>query len=140
MPPVAKFGAGGVFGEMALIERGTCTANVTATEALTGWFFERDDFRALVAQRVPAALRVQHALTLVLSEKLRQLNAKVLDVAASGDKPARKGTGADPLAHAVRKKTASFEFRPFLAHLPMFEGFDPGEIAEVLKAANVLEV
>src|SRR5438477_12683615 len=45
---VAKFGAGGVFGEMALIERGTCTATVTATAPLTGWFFERDDFRALV--------------------------------------------------------------------------------------------
>jgi CRP-like cAMP-binding protein len=63
---VAKFGAGSVFGEMALIERGTCTATVTATEKLSGWFIEREDFRALVAQRVPAALRVQHALTLVV--------------------------------------------------------------------------
>jgi CRP-like cAMP-binding protein len=137
---VAKFGAGGVFGEMALVERGTCTATVTATEPLTGWFFERDDFRSLVAQRVPAALRVQHALTLVLSDKLRQLNAKVLNVAAAGDKPARKSNGADPLAHLVRAKTASFEFRPFLPHLAMFEGFDPGEIAEVVKAANVIEL
>jgi len=137
---VAKFGAGGVFGEMALVERGTCTATVTATEPLTGWFFERDDFRALVAQRVPAALRVQHTLTLVLSDKLRQLNAKVLDVAADGDKPARKSNGADPLANVARKKTAAFEFRPFLPHLPMFEGFDPGEIAEILKVANVLEL
>ena len=56
---------------MALIERGTCTATVTATESLSGWFIERDDFRALVAQRVPGAVRVQHTLTLVLSDKLR---------------------------------------------------------------------
>jgi len=54
---VAKLDAGGVFGEMALVERGTCTATVTATTKLNGWFIERDDFRSLVAQRIPAALR-----------------------------------------------------------------------------------
>ena len=57
---VAKIQAGDVFGETALIERGTCTATVSASEKLEGWFIERDDFRSLVAQRVPAALRVQH--------------------------------------------------------------------------------
>src|SRR3954462_7162688 len=95
---VAKLEAGGVFGEMALIERGTCTATVSATEKIDGWFIERDDFRALVAQRVPGALRVQHTLTLVLSDKLRQLNAKVLEVAAAEDKPASTSSGTDPLA------------------------------------------
>src|SRR5688500_20132966 len=38
---VARFDAGSLFGEMALIERGTCTANVFATEKLDGWFIER---------------------------------------------------------------------------------------------------
>ena len=137
---VAKFGAGAVFGEMALIERGTCTATVTATENLAGWFIERDDFRSLVAQRVPGALRVQHALTLVLSDKLRQLNLKVLDVAAAEDKPARKANGADPLAGAKRLKKASFDFKPFLPHLPIFEGFDAAEIDEILSVASVLEL
>jgi CRP-like cAMP-binding protein len=137
---VARFGAGGVFGEMALCERGTCTATVTATENLAGWFIERDDFRSLVAQRVPAALRVQHALTLVLSDKLRELNAKVLDVAAAEDKPARKANGHDPLGDVKRLKKASFDFKPFLAHLPVFEGFDAAEIDEILAVANVLEL
>jgi len=137
---VAKFGGGAVFGEMALIERGTCTATVTATEPLAGWFIERDDFRALVAQRVPGALRVQHTLTLVLSDKLRSLNAKVLDVAAAEDKPAGKSSGADPLAGVRRAKSASFDFKPFLPHLPIFEGFDADEIAELLAAAAVLEL
>src|SRR5204863_349578 len=121
---VAKFGSGAVFGEMALIERGTCTATVTASDTLSGWFIERDDFRSLVAQRVPGALRVQHALTLVLSEKLRSLNAKVLDVAAAEDKPARKSSGADPLAGISRLPKPSYDFKPFLPHLPIFEGFD----------------
>jgi CRP-like cAMP-binding protein len=137
---VARFGTGSVFGEMALIERGTCTATVTATEKIDGWFIERDDFRSLVAQRVPGALRVQHALTLTLSDKLRTLNAKVLEVAAAEDKPARGSIGADPLAGVQRRKKASFDFRPFLPHLPMFEGFDAAEIAEITGAANILEL
>src|ERR1044071_5118157 len=33
---VARFDAGSLFGEMALVERGTCTATVTATEKLDG--------------------------------------------------------------------------------------------------------
>src|SRR5690349_15532140 len=77
---VARLEAGSVFGETALIERSTCTATVSATGRLEGWFIDRDDFRSLVAQRVPAALRIQHAVTLALSEKLRALNAKVLEV------------------------------------------------------------
>ena len=142
---VAKLGAGDVFGETALIERGTCTATVSATEKLAGWFIERDDFRSLVAQRVPAALRVQHALTLALSEKLRALNAKVLEIEAPEDRAvarrsSNRANGADPLADAKRAKKASFDFRPFLPHLAMFEGFDAAEIGEILELANVLEL
>jgi CRP-like cAMP-binding protein len=137
---VARFGAGAVFGEMALVERGTCTATVTATASLSGWFIERDDFRALVAQRVPGALRMQHALTLVLSDKLRSLNAKVLEVAAAEDKPASKANGAAPLADVKRRKIASFDFKPFLPHLPIFEGFDAAEIAEIVAVASILEL
>ena len=136
---VAKLEAGGVFGEMALIERGTCTATVNATEKLEGWFIERDDFRSLVAQRVPAALRVQHALTLTLSDKLRALNAKVLEVASFEDQP-RSGSDPDPLAKVKRLKQASFDFKPFLPPLPIFEGFTANEIAEIVYAAKILEL
>jgi CRP-like cAMP-binding protein len=140
---VARLEAGSVFGEMALVERGTCTATVTAGEKLEGWFVERDDFRSLVAQRLPAALRVQHALILTLSDKLRALNAKVLEVPAAEDKP-RSGTdhvsSADPLAKVQRLKQASFDFKPFLPHLSFFEGFEQSEIAEILAVSSVLEL
>jgi CRP/FNR family cyclic AMP-dependent transcriptional regulator len=138
---VARLEAGSVFGEMALIERGTCTATVTAGEKLEGWFIDRDDFRSLVAQRVPAALRVQHAVTLSLSDKLRALNARVLEVPAAEDKP-KSGSDpdSDPLANAKRLKQASFDFKPFLPHLPIFEGFDASEIAEVVAVSSVLEL
>ena len=138
---VARLDAGGVFGEMALVERGTCTATVTATTKLNGWFIERDDFRSLVAQRVPAALRVQHALTLALSDKLRQLNARVLEIAAPEDQPkAAAAPAADPLAKVKRTKKAEFDVRPFLPHLPIFEGFDAAEIDEILAAGGLLEL
>ena len=103
---------------------------------------ERDDFRSLVAQRVPAALRIQHAVTLSLSEKLRALNVKVLEVATPDDKARKSGSGSefDPLAKVKRAKSASFDFKPFLPHLPLFEGFDAAEIAEIVELAHVLEL
>jgi CRP-like cAMP-binding protein len=137
---VARLEAGSVFGETALIERSTCTATVSATGRLEGWFIDRDDFRSLVAQRVPAALRIQHAVTLALSEKLRALNAKVLEVPEPGDRPRHSGQEHDPLANIARAKTASFDFGPFLPHLALFEGFDAAEIAEVVSVASVLEL
>ena len=137
---VAKLGPGSLFGEMALIERGTNTATVVASSNVDGWFFDRDDFRALVAQRSPEAQRVQHLLTLVLAEKLRAMNTKVLEVAAPEDKPARKADGADPLAEVKRLRKSAFDFRPFLPALPVFEGFDADEIDEVLDASRLLEL
>ena len=134
---VAQIEAGSVFGETALIERGTCTATVTASGKLDGWFIERDDFRALVAQRVPAALRIQHALTLALSQKVRALNAKVLEVPAAEDKPSSRRT-ASP--NAARSKQAPFDLKAFLPHLPAFESFDAGEIAELLSVSSLLEL
>jgi CRP-like cAMP-binding protein len=138
---VARLGAGSVFGETSLIERSTCTATVSATERVEGWFIERDDFRALVAQRSPAALRIQHAITLVLSDKLRALNAKVLEVPAPEDKFFEQETeGLDPLAGIRRAKRAAFDVRPFLPLLPAFEGFHEAETAEVLECSSLLDL
>ena len=138
---VAKLEAGGVFGEMALVERGTCTATVTATTRMEGWFIERDDFRSLVAQRIPAALRVQHALTLALSDKLRQLNIRVLEVAVAGDKPSPAATRApDSLNEIKRVKQPPFDVRAFLPHLSFFEGFEAAEIDEMVAMGSLLEL
>jgi CRP-like cAMP-binding protein len=137
---VAAFSAGDVFGEMSLVERGTCTATVKATEGLDGWFIERDDFRSLVAQRIAAALRVQHALTLALSDKLRALNAKVLEVPSPEDRPAASGERADPLAGVKRTKKAPFDARAFLPLLPVFEGFDATEIEEIIAVSSYLDL
>lgn len=137
---VAKLGAGNLLGETALFERGTCTATVTAATNVDGWFLDRDEFRALAAQRTPEALRVQHALTLLLAEKLRALNARVMDVATPEDRPPARGAGKDPLAGVKRSRKCAFDLKPFLPLLPLFEGFDGQEIAEVLDASSYLEL
>jgi len=137
---VARLGPGNLFGEMALFERGTATATVTATGSVDGWFLDRDDFRALAAQRSPEAQRVQHALTLVLAQKLRDMNAKVLDVAAPEDRPPAKSAAADPLAGVKRAKKSAFDVAPFLPLLPVFEGFDDSGIAQVLGVSRLLEL
>ena len=42
---LARLGPGDLFGEMALVDQGTCIANVTAAAPLDGWFVEREAFR-----------------------------------------------------------------------------------------------
>ena len=137
---VAKLGAGEMFGEMALCERGSCTATVTATADIDGWFIGREDFRALVAQRNPAAAAVQHAVTLVLSEKLRALNARVLELEESRGKAAATPCGEDPIARVERMKDVPFDVRAFLPLLPIFEGFDESEIEEVAEVSSFIEL
>ena len=65
----------------------------------------------------------------------------MLEIPAAEDKP-KSGSepDSDPLANVKRAKQAAFDFKPFLPHLPMFEGFDAGEIAEVVSASSVLEL
>jgi len=138
---VAKLGAGSVFGEMALFDQGSCTATVSASVNLDGWFVDRDDFRALVAQRHPAALRIQHAITLILSDKLRHLNARVLACASDEDRLARaEDPSRDPLEGMPRSRHARFDWRGFLPRLALFEGFDPSEIDEVAGLGKLVDL
>lgn len=138
---VAELSDGAVFGEMALIERGVCSATVIARTAVTGWYIGGDDFRATVASRNSGALEIQRTLARNLADKLHALNAKIAGHPASEDSP---DDGAvpqgDPLAGIVRSKEASFDWRAFLPVLPFFDGFDAFEIDEMVASASVLEL
>lgn len=138
---VATLGAGSVFGEMALIELGTCTATVRATAPVDGWFVAHEDFRALVSQCQPAALRLQHAITLILAAKVGALNAQLLACAAPEDRAARSfDAGTDPLANVARTNRPSFDAAAFLPRLPLFERFAADEIEELVAHAAYLEL
>jgi CRP-like cAMP-binding protein len=137
---VAKLGAGSIFGEMALVELGTCTATVRATTAVDGWFVANEDFRALASQRIPAAAQLQHALTSILAEKLSALNAQLDACGSSEDRPARAVDALDPLAGAARSRHPGFDAASFLPRLPFFEHFTVDEIDEVASAGSYVEV
>ena len=132
---VAELGEGEMFGEMALIERGICSASVVAASAVAGWFIARDDFRAMVASRDPAALETQREITRVLAGKLRALNARVREHPAAEDRPARRVPAS---ADAGRAEAPGFDWRAFLPVLRFFEGFDPYETDELLARASAL--
>lgn len=136
MLAVAEFGEGDVFGEMALVERGVCSATVSALSDVEAAFIERDDFRALVASRDAAALDVQRALTTVLASKLRALNAKVRSHPSAEDRP----PGEEPRVDLSRAGPPSFDWRAFLPLLRFFEGFERHEIDEVVRIARPLEL
>jgi CRP-like cAMP-binding protein len=133
MLTVAELRDGEIFGEMALIERGVCSATVTARAEVRGWFVEREDFRAMVASRDPAALELQRSLTHVLAGKLRALNAKVRSHPAAEDRPARA-------AARMAATKPSFDWRSYLPLLRFFEGFEAADIAAVASTGKALEL
>lgn len=135
---VARLSAGAIFGEMALVEAGTCTATVVATAHVDGWFLAFEDFRGVVSQRHPASRELQHAVTLVLAERLRAVNAKLAAIASPEDRPARTAP-AHPLAGIDRPRRASFDLGAFLPRLAFFERFPAEEIDEVAALARILE-
>lgn len=137
---VARFAGGDIFGEMALVEAGTCTATVVATAHVDGWFLAFEDFRAVVSQRHGAARELQHAVTQVLAGRLRALNARLAALASPEDRPARAATAAaQPRAGVARVHRASFDLAAFLPRLAFFERFPAEEIDELAAAARILE-
>jgi len=138
---VARFGEGDMFGEMALVERGVCSASVHADSNVDAWFVGRDDFRALVASRELAALEIQRSITRTLADRLRMLNDRLKQYPAAEDRPVGEAPPAqDPLASLARSRRASFDWRSFLAVLPFFEGFDAEETDEFAAAGRVIEL
>lgn len=138
---VARFAAGDMFGEMALIERGVCSATVVAHSNVDAWFVGRDDFRALVASRELAALETQRAITRALAGKLRALNERVRAHPAAEDRAAAGGAPrGDPLAGVPRSHQASFDWRAFLPVLPFFEPFGDDERDEIASRGQVIEL
>jgi len=136
---VARLGPGGIFGEMALVERGTVTATVAAVAPVDGWFIGHEEFRALAAQRSAGAIAIQHAVTEVISAKLRALNARVLECPAPEDPPLRAWPAGEALAGIARRRGAD-SLAAFLPRLAVFERFSADEIDEVVAHARVLEL
>jgi CRP/FNR family transcriptional regulator, cyclic AMP receptor protein len=130
---VARRAAGDMLGETALIERGTCMASVVARTDVAAWLIERDDFRALVAGRDPAAFALQRAVTGVLLAKLRAATARLIEHPAAEDRPA-----AQPRTHGRREP--GFEWRRFLPAVPFFEGFAPEDLAALVDGCPVFEL
>jgi CRP-like cAMP-binding protein len=133
---VARLGEGALFGEMALIENGVCTASVVARSDLEGWFVGRDDFRAMVASRDDAALMLQREITRILAGKLRALNAKVREHPSAEDRPARASQKQAP----GEPKKPEFAWRAFLPLLQFFDGFDADEVDELVAGGRVFEL
>lgn len=138
--PVARLGPGSLLGEMALLEQGTVSATVVAQSAVRAQFVEREDFRALIGQRDASVFKLQHAVTMVLAQKVRALNARVLACDVREDQPAGEEPPGDPLAGVPRASAASFEYRRFLPILPLFREFAEDDIERVTARSRLLEL
>ncbi len=138
---VAVLEAGSMFGEMALLEHGTCSASVVAVSNVDGWFIEHEPFRALTAGRNPAALAIQRSITSDLVARLGALNAALRKHPAPEDRRVlEKLPTGDPLAKVARLRRGEFDHHAFLPILPFFAGFSSGEIDAITASVKVLEV
>ena len=140
---VATLADGSMFGEMALLEHGQCSASVVAVTNVDGWFIEHEPFRALTAGRNAAALAIQRTITLSLVERLGALNAELRQHPAPEDRPVasmQASPSRDPLADLPRSYHAAFAYRRFLPILPFFAGFSVDEIDAVTASARVLDL
>jgi len=135
---VACLREGSLFGEASLIEQGITTASVVATSPVEGWFFDRDSFRAFVAQTGCAARQVQLALTRVLIGRLRTLNSTVLDCPTRT--PPGEGATLRQTAGPTDLQTAdlSFPVVDFADKFAFFAGFEPEDIAAILALGTVV--
>ena len=141
---VATLADGSMFGEMALLEHGQCSAGVVAVTHVDGWFIEREPFRALTAGRNPAALAIARTITAGLVERLVALNAELARHPAPEDRPLPASSAVepavDPLSGVPRSTQAEFDFRDFLPVLPFFRDFSPNEIDAVCAHAKVVDI
>ena len=138
---VAVLGAGSMFGEMALLEHGACTASVVAIENVDGWFIEHEPFRALTAGRNPAALAIQRTITAGLIARLGALNAELRKQPSPEDRPAAALPPANkPLANVPRRGRTTFDHRRFLPGLPFFAGFSADEIDVAVANIGVCDI
>lgn len=107
---IARLAGGDIFGEMALVDAGTCTATVVATANIdSGWFLAFEDFRAVVSRAPPGVARVAGCGDARRSrERLRAVNAKLAAIASPEDRPARQ-VPAQPRAGIARPLRAPFD-------------------------------
>ncbi len=140
--PLARFAAGAMFGEMALLDHGLCSASVFAETDTTGWFIDRAPFRALAAGRNPAALAIARHVAHGLVARLGTLNAELLRQPAAEDRQVTaQPPFDDPLTTVPRGPTlVDFPYRQFLPVLPFFAEFSPAEIDAVIEPASALSV
>ena len=142
---VASLGPGSVLGEMALLESGIRSATVIAHTPISAYFIERDGFRMLLSQRNRAAFTLQNRITLLLCQRLRELNAKVAAsdskeggrVAAAGPAAAMESAAVSPLKASG---AGNFDWRAFLPVLPLFRRFSATDLDEFAAMTRVLEL
>lgn len=136
---VATLGPGSVIGEMALLDSGLRSATVVAREPVAGYFLERDGFHMMLAQRNHAAFSMQSRITRTLCRRLRELNGRIIaSDAPENVAPVAEDTGGS--SEAPRPARPSFDYRAFLAVLPLFRDFSSVEIETLAGLSQALEV
>jgi CRP-like cAMP-binding protein len=134
---VGVIAPGTMIGEMALMVGGVRTATVRARRQSTVLKVSYYFFHAALDQMSIPAFKILHALILTMTERLDELQARILK---QWDCEAFIASSASTPGDGVANLPPSYEYRPFLSVLPCFENFDENEIDGVLTHGEVLEM
>lgn len=101
-------GPGDFFGELALLDGGSRSANATVDEATELYFLPREDFERFLVHHPPAALRMLGVLALRLRQSNVNVHRQVSDNA--NIRADQELTWADRLADSVTRFGGSWSF------------------------------
>jgi CRP-like cAMP-binding protein len=128
---------GAMIGEMALVAGGARTATVRARRPSTVLKVSYHFFHAALDQMSVPAFKILRAIVHTMTRRLGELQARILK---QWDCEAYIASSAAGSAEDVPSLPPSFEYRPFLAVMPCFEGFKESEIDDVLARGEVVEI
>jgi CRP-like cAMP-binding protein len=134
---VGVIAPGTMIGEMALIAGGARTATIRArcpsTVLAVSYYF----FHAALNQMTVPAFKILRAIIQTMTERLDEIQARILK---EWDCDTFIPGAATRPAEVAASQPASFEYRPFVAVLPVFEGFSESEVDSILAEGEVLEL
>jgi CRP-like cAMP-binding protein len=91
---ISHIGAGGIVGQLALVEHAPRSATLRAKTAVTALELQRDVFDLLLSTSSPLAHRFQLELAIATGRQLREANRRLAALLPANDaQPAREGLG-----------------------------------------------
>lgn len=138
---LCTLGTQDVVGEMSLLDGRTCSATVRATENVSYYKINKDQFMVLRANLKPAPFKVIRYLAQTLVERLRQMNGKIEDFYANPKESLREmKKRKDAIMEEWRKRQEEGKAQPRMPRAPQRITNLPAPVVKKVMSLSVGDV